>query len=74
MCTKETVRFVGNKTLQVEGEQISAKTILIAAGTRPWAPDIPGLSEVPYITSDQALRLPEQPRRLTNRRRWLHRR
>ena len=62
---KETARFVGDKTLQVEGDQITAETILIAAGTRPWAPEIPGLSAVPYITSDEALRLPEQPRRLT---------
>ncbi|MCZ6615523.1 MAG: FAD-dependent oxidoreductase, partial [Chloroflexi bacterium] len=30
---KETVRFVGDKTLEVEGDQITAKTILIAAGT-----------------------------------------
>jgi dihydrolipoamide dehydrogenase len=57
-------RFVGKKTLEVNGERISAETVVIAAGTRPWAPNIPGLSDVPYITSDQALRLPEQPRRL----------
>jgi len=48
----------------VNGEEISAETVLIAAGTRPMVPDIPGLQGVPYITSDEALRLPEQPRRL----------
>ena len=37
---------------------------MIAAGTRPSVPEIPGLQEVPYLTSDEALRLPEQPRRL----------
>ena len=57
-------RFVGEKSLEVAGERISAETIVIAAGTRPLIPDIPGLADVPYITSDQALRLPEQPRRL----------
>jgi dihydrolipoamide dehydrogenase len=56
--------FVGPKTLEVNGEQISAETVLIAAGTRPMVPEIPGLGSVPYITSDEALRLPEQPRRL----------
>jgi len=56
--------FVGLKTLGVNGEQISAETVLIAAGTRPMVPEIPGLKDVPYITSDEALRLPEQPRRL----------
>lgn len=61
---KGSGRFVGEKTLEVNGEKISAETVLIAAGTRPSIPDIPGLDDVPYITSDQALRLPEQPRRL----------
>ena len=61
---KGSGKFVGEKTLQVNGEQISAETVLIAAGTRPSIPDIPGLDEVPYITSDQALRLPEQPKRM----------
>jgi len=61
---KGTGRFVQNKTLEVNGEQINADTIVIAAGTRPFVPDIPGLADVPYITSDQALRLPQQPRRL----------
>jgi len=46
-------------------EKLTAETILIAAGTRPWVPDTPGLVETPYITSDEALRLPEQPRGLT---------
>ncbi len=57
-------RFIGRKTLEVTGERISADTIVIAAGSRPSIPDIPGLRQVPYITSDEALRLPEQPRRL----------
>ena len=58
-------RFTGLKTMEVDGEQLTADVILIAAGTRPWVPEIPGLDRTPYITSDQALRLPEQPRRLT---------
>lgn len=61
---KGTGRFVGEKTLEVNGEWISAETVLIAAGTRPSIPDIPGLQEVPHITSDEALRLSEQPKRL----------
>ena len=61
---KGSGRFVSNKTLEVNGQQISAETILIAAGTRPWIPDIPGLDQVSYLTSDEALRLPEQPKRL----------
>ncbi len=60
-------RFTGHKTIEVSGyeEELTAETILIAAGTRPWAPDFPGLDQTPYITSDEALRLPEQPKKLT---------
>ena len=61
---KGSGRFVANKTLEVNGQQITADTILIAAGTRPWVPSIPGLGATPYITSDQALRLPQQPKRM----------
>ena len=61
---KGTARFTGPKTLEVDGRQLSGEVIVIAAGTRPWVPEIPGLGDVPYLTSDEALRLPEQPRRL----------
>ena len=61
---KDTARFVGRKALEVGGQQITAETIVIAAGSRPAVPRIDGLSDVPFVTSDEALRLPEQPRRL----------
>ena len=57
-------KFVGPKTLEVNGERITATTVVVAAGSRPSIPDIAGLDDVPYITSDQALRLQQQPRRL----------
>ena len=57
-------RFVADKTLEVNGQRLTAETVLIAAGARPRVPDIRGLSDVPYVTSDEALRLPEQPERL----------
>ncbi len=61
---KDTARFVGDKVLEVGGERISAETIVIAAGGRPHVPDIDGLADVPFMTSDEALRLSAQPRRL----------
>ena len=61
---KGSGRFVGHKTLEVNSQQIKAETILIAAGTRPWVPSILGLDSTPYLTSDQALRLPQQPKRM----------
>ena len=57
-------RFVGHKTLEVNGERINGETVLISAGTRPVVPNIPGLESVPYYTSDDVMRLPVQPRRM----------
>lgn len=57
-------RFVDQKVLEVNGERITASSIMVSAGSRPAIPPIPGLADVPYITSDQALFLPEQPERL----------
>jgi len=61
---KDTGKFVGRKVLEVADQRVTAETIVIAAGTRPRIPEIEGLADVPFITSDEALRLPEQPRRL----------
>ena len=62
---KARARFVGPKTLEVDGQRISAETVVIAAGTRPFIPEIAGLSNVPYVASDDAMRLQEQPKSLT---------
>jgi len=62
---KDKCRFVDHKTLQVGGETIKADKILIAAGSRAKIPNIKGLKESGYITSDEALRLRVQPRVLT---------
>ena len=61
---KGSGRFVGEKILEVNGERIKAETVVVAAGTRPSIPEVPGLHDVPYVTSDEVMRLSEQPRRL----------
>jgi mycothione reductase len=45
--------------------QITADQIVIAAGGRVHLPEIPGLDEVDFHTSDTVMRLPELPRRMT---------
>jgi dihydrolipoamide dehydrogenase len=62
---KTQARFVGKKLLHVGKETITADKIFICAGARPNIPPIPGLQDVPFITSDEALRLPTQPKNLT---------
>lgn len=61
---KTTAKFTGHKLLQVGGETITADKFFIVAGTRPSIPKIDGLDTVPYITSDEALRLKKQPREI----------
>jgi len=61
---KDRVRFIGPKVLQAGERQITAETIVIAAGTRPWIPAIAGLDGITYHTTDTVMRLPTQPRRL----------
>lgn len=56
--------FVGEKIIKVDGEKITAPRILIAAGTREFIPDIPGLEKAGYLTSTTALELKKAPKSL----------
>lgn len=51
-----SAKFIDNKVIEINGEQITAEKIFIAVGTRPNVPDIPGLAGTPYMTSTEALR------------------
>jgi glutathione reductase (NADPH) len=55
-------RLIDPHTVRIGQHAVSAETILIATGSRPHMPDIPGIAHA--ITSDQALDLPELPRRI----------
>lgn len=59
---KGRAKFIGIKVLEINKERISAKKIVIAAGTRPAIPPIQGLDKVPYLTSTEALRLTKLPK------------
>jgi mycothione reductase len=55
-------RFVGPRELEVGAAQtITSDRIVIAAGSRPVIPDLPGLSSVEFHTSDTVMRLLELP-------------
>lgn len=45
-------------------ERLRTRSIVIAAGARPFVPPIPGIEEVGYLTSDNVWNLRELPRRL----------
>ncbi|MFW5926506.1 MAG: glutathione-disulfide reductase [Wenzhouxiangella sp.] len=55
-------RLVDAHTVEVGGKRHSARTILVATGSRPWVPDIPGREL--GITSDEAFHLEQLPERI----------
>jgi glutathione reductase (NADPH) len=55
-------RLVGDHTVEVGGERITAGHILIATGGEPIAPDVPG--DATWITSNEAFHLPALPARI----------
>ncbi len=56
--------FVGNKVLQVGTEQITAPKMMIACGVRTALPNIKGLQEAGYLTSETVFDIQHIPRRL----------
>jgi mycothione reductase len=54
-------RFVAPRVLQVGAEQMTADRIVVAVGSRPVLPDIPGLDDVDFPTTDNIMRIPEIP-------------
>ena len=59
-----TARFVGDRSLDVDGRRIIAKRVVIATGSRPAIPSIPGLDTVPFLTNETVFELREQPSHL----------
>src|SRR5579884_1678291 len=53
--------FGDDGVLRVNGEIIRAHKILLATGASPAIPAIPGLQEVPYLTSTSAMSLTTRP-------------
>lgn len=63
------VRFADPHSVEINGKRLTGEKLLIATGSRPVAPDIEGLDQVPYLTSDlltvdEAVELTELPKSL----------
>ena len=57
-------RITSPWTVEVNGQTLSARSIIIATGARPLVPKIPGVELVEPLTSDNLWNLREQPKRL----------
>ncbi len=63
-CVSGDARIVSPWEVEVNGERIRTRHIVIASGARARVPDIPGLDDLDYLTSDTLWDIREQPRRL----------
>jgi pyruvate/2-oxoglutarate dehydrogenase complex dihydrolipoamide dehydrogenase (E3) component len=45
-------RFTGPRTVEAGGQTITARTFVVATGSRAAVPPIPGLADVPYMTNE----------------------
>lgn len=61
---QEAAEFTGPYTLRVGKKEIKGDMILLCSGSRPSIPDIPGLNETDYLTSDTLLKLKDLPKSL----------
>ncbi len=57
-------RFVARNALDVDGRRITARRIVIAAGSRAAVPPIPGLDRAPFLTNETLFDLAQQPEHL----------
>jgi pyruvate/2-oxoglutarate dehydrogenase complex dihydrolipoamide dehydrogenase (E3) component len=57
-------RFIGPQTVIAGDAEVTAKHFVLATGSRPFVPPIPGLDEVPYLTNETLFDLTERPEHL----------
>lgn len=63
-CLQGTAKVVDPWTVEVDGQRLTARAIVLATGAAPLVPPIPGLSDVDYLTSENLWDLRELPERL----------
>ena len=66
-------RFESPHTIRVDGQVLEADKIFLNLGGRAVAPDLPGLSDIDYLTNVSILELDSRARTSRHHRRQLHR-
>ncbi len=59
-----TARFSGKNQIELEGESHSARRFVIATGSRPRLPSMPGFDRVSYLTNENLFQLKSLPAKL----------
>jgi len=63
-CIHGEARLKDPWTIEVNGQTLTGKNIILATGAKPFVPNIPGLDKVEYFTSDSIWNLNELPKNL----------
>ncbi len=61
---RDWARFTSPRTVAAGGVEIVARRFVIATGSRPFVPPVPGLDSVPFLTNETVFALRERPRHL----------
>jgi pyruvate/2-oxoglutarate dehydrogenase complex dihydrolipoamide dehydrogenase (E3) component len=61
---KGEARFVDRRTVQVGEQMIRARRFVVATGSTPAIPSIPGLENVPFLTNESLFDLTRRPAKL----------
>ncbi len=61
---RETARFAGPRELRVGDTVVRPRRVVIATGSSPLVPPIPGIEETPYLTNESVFDLTERPEHL----------
>ncbi|HDZ8877527.1 TPA: FAD-dependent oxidoreductase [Aeromonas dhakensis] len=63
-CIQGEARLVSPWEVEVNGQRLASRHIVLATGARPLVPELPGLDQVPWLTSDTLWQLRSAPRQL----------
>ena len=63
-CIHGEARVVSPNEVEAGGKTLTTRNIIVAAGARPFVPDIEGMQSADYKTSDTIWEIRQQPKRL----------
>jgi len=59
-----TAKIISPWKVEIDGQALTTKNIVIATGARPFVPPLPGLDLISYLTSDTIWNIRDLPKRL----------
>ena len=63
-CIEGEAKILSPHNVEVNGITLTARSIIIATGAKPLIPNIPGLDQINYLSSDNVWDLKELPKKL----------